>query len=87
MGTLTNLLKDKQKELTRTQKKLNKVEEKFIEVHGQQKLLTQDRDTFINFLHIVFPDNILSEVLLPDDKVGNYDIEHLRQFWLHMKTQ
>ena len=55
-------------------------------MHGQQKLLTQDRDTFINFLHIVFPENILSEVLLPDEKVGNYDIEHLRQFWLHMKT-
>ena len=31
--TLTNLLKDKQKELTRTSKKLNKVEEKFIEIH------------------------------------------------------
>ena len=78
MPTLTNLLKDKQKELTRTSKKLNKVEEKFIEIHEKQKLLTQDRDTFINFMHVVFPENILSEVLLPDDKVGSYDIEHLR---------
>ena len=81
------MLKDKQKELTRNQKKLAKVEKTFVEIHQQHKLLTQDRDTFINFLHIVFPENIVSEVLLPDDKMGHYDIESLRQFWVHIKQQ
>ena len=81
------MLKDKQKELTKNKKKLDKVEKTFVEIHQQHKLLTQDRDTFINFLHVVFPDNIASEVLLPDDKMGHYDIESLRQFWVHMKQQ
>ena len=34
-------------------------------------------------MHLVFPENVLSEVLLPDNQYGLYDIDTLRQFWLH----
>ena len=49
-------------------KKLKKVESKFLEVHEARRLIKQDRDTFINFLNLVFPDeSMLQEVLLPED--------------------
>ena len=62
-------------------KKLKKVESKFVEVHEARRLLKQDRDTFLNFLTLVFPEPTLQEVLLPEDQIGAYDIDHLRQFW------
>jgi len=40
--TLILLLKEKAKELKATQKKLKKVEEKYVEIHKQQKGLLQD---------------------------------------------
>ena len=72
--TLVKTLKDKDK-------KLKKVESKFVEVHEARRLLKQDRDTFLNFLTLVFPQPTLQEVLLPEDQIGMYDIDHLRQFW------
>ena len=62
-------------------KKLKKVESKFVEVHEARRLLKQDRDTFLNFLTLIFPEPTINEVLLPDDQIGSYDIDHLRQFW------
>ena len=62
-------------------KKLKKVESKFVEVHEARRLLKADRDTFLNFLTLVFPEPTLQEVLLPEDQIGMYDIDHLRQFW------
>ena len=58
--TLVKTLKDKDK-------KLKKVESKFVEVHEARRLLKQDRDTFLNFLTLVFPQPTLGEVLLPED--------------------
>jgi hypothetical protein len=29
----------------------------------------------------------LDELLLPEGEFGLYDIEHLRQFWTHLKNQ
>ena len=58
--TLVKTLKDKDK-------KLKKVESKFVEVHEARRLLKQDRDTFLNFLTLVFPQPTLQEVLLPED--------------------
>ena len=81
--SLQQQLKETKKELSRNEKKLKKVEEKFFEMHETKKLLTSDRDTFLNFLQLVFTEDTLQEVLLPDDRIGTYDIEHLRQFWLH----
>jgi hypothetical protein len=52
--TLLSLLKEKAKELRQTQKKLGKVEERFIETHKNMKDLITDRETFIHFLHLVF---------------------------------
>jgi hypothetical protein len=45
--TLRLLLVEKAKEIKQTQKKLKKVEEKFVEMHKQQKGLVKDRETFI----------------------------------------
>jgi hypothetical protein len=30
---------------------------------------------------------MVEEVLLPEDKIGSYDIEHLRQFWILQKAR
>ena len=60
-------LKERDKEFSKTEKKLKKVEEKFVEMHEARTNLKQDRDTFLNFLTLVFPEPTLSEVLLPED--------------------
>lgn len=68
-------------------KKLKKVESKFVEVHEARRLLKQDRDTFLNFLALIFPEPTLQEVLLPDEQIGSYDIDHLSQFWQLTKSK
>ena len=85
--TLMSLLKEKAKELRKTQTKLNKVEEKFVGIHKKEKALLKDRETFIAFLYLVFPEDVLKELLLPDDQYGIYDIEHIQQFWTHLKSK
>ena len=83
--TLIQLLKEKAKELKTTQKKLKKVEDKFVEMHKSQKNLINDRETFIQFLHLVFPQNLLEDeiMLMPDGQegYGMFDYNHIRQFW------
>ena len=66
-AALMGLLKTKAKELSAAQKKLTKLEEKFVEMHKQNKALQQDRDTFIKFLHVIFPQQHLDELLFPAD--------------------
>lgn len=85
-NTMIALLKDKAKENKALQKKVKKLEEKYVELHKQQKLLIQDRETFIAFLHLVFPQQHLDELLLPDDQYGLYDIEHIKAFWTLLKS-
>ena len=87
--TLIQLLKEKAKELKTSQKKLKKVEDKFVEMHKSQKNLINDRETFIQFLHLVFPQNLLEDeiMLMPDgnEGYGMFDFNHLRQFWTLLK--
>jgi hypothetical protein len=45
--TLLTLLKEKAKELKLAQKKLSKVEDRYVETHKLQKALLRDRETFI----------------------------------------
>ena len=85
--TLMQLLKEKAKLLKQTEKKLKKIEEKYVEVFKQNKDLQRDRETFIQFLHVIFPQHILDELLLPDDKIGLYDIDYLKNFWTLQKKQ
>ena len=47
----------------------------------------QDRETFIAFLHIIFPPKMLEEVLLPDDEYGLYDVDHLKSFYTLVSSQ
>lgn len=84
--TMVSLLKDKAKENKQLSKKVKKLEEKYVELHKREKGLLKDRETFISFLHLVFPQQHLDELLLPDGEFGLYDIEHLRQFWTHLKS-
>ncbi len=88
--TLVSLLKDKAKELKLVQKKLGKVEDKFVETHKLQKALIRDRDTFQQFLKVVFEAHpkILEETLLPDtpDNYGLYDINQLQEFYIHIQS-
>ena len=86
-NTMIELLKDKAKENKQLVKKVKKLEQKYVELHKLEKALTQDRETFIQFLHLVFPQHHLDELLLPSDQFGLYDIEHLRNFWTLMKAQ
>jgi predicted transcriptional regulator len=83
--TLMALLKEKAKELKQTQKKLKKVEDKFVEMHKSQKNLISDRETFIQFLHVVFPQSLLNDeiLIMPEgaEGYGMFDINHLRQFF------
>ena len=68
-----------------------------MELHKREKGLLKDRETFISFLHLAFPQQILDEVIIHEENEGGenfegqsfglYDIEHLRQFWTLMKTQ
>ena len=85
--TMVSLLKDKAKENKQLSKKVKKLEEKYVELHKREKGLLKDRETFISFLHLVFPQQHLDELLLPDGEFGLYDIEHLRQFWTHLKSK
>jgi len=60
-------LKEKDREFVKLKKKLEKVEQKFVEMHEARQNLKTDRDTFLNFLTLVFPEPTLAEVLLPED--------------------
>jgi cellobiose-specific phosphotransferase system component IIA len=63
-----SLLKEKAKELKLVQKKLTKVEDKFVETHKLQKALVRDRETLQLFLNLVFGGHpqTIAEVLLGD---------------------
>ena len=89
--TLVSLLKEKAKELKLVQKKLTKVEDKFVETHKLQKALVRDRETFQLFLQVVFGEHpqTISEVYLGDssDQYGLYDIDLLKSFYVLVQTQ
>lgn len=81
-AALIQLLKDKAKDLKNTQKKLAKVEGKYVEMHREHKNLLSDRETFIQFLHVIFPQNLLEDEILtiPEgpDGFGMFDVNHLK---------
>lgn len=75
----TASLQEKAKELKLVTKKLSIVEAKFVETHKLQKALIRDRDTFTQFLHLVFKDKVAEEIVLSNDtdSYGLYDITQL----------
>ena len=87
--TLVSLLKEKAKELKLAQKKLSKVEDKYVETHKLQKALLRDREPFIELLKVIFTEaGLLKEVMLDDtaDSYGLYDITQLQEFYVLLKT-
>lgn len=50
---------------------MKKLEEKYVELHKREKGLLKDRETFISFMHLVFPQQILDEVIIHEDPSQN----------------
>lgn len=89
--TLNQLLKEKAKELKLAQKKLAKVEDKFVETHKENKALGRDRDTLISFLQFVFEDHkqILEELAslsTGPENYGLFDLTQLQDFYQFVLT-
>ena len=57
--TMVSLLKYKAKENKQLIKKVRKLEDKYVDLHKREKGLVKDRETFISFLHLVFPPQVL----------------------------
>ena len=55
-------------------------------MHKLQKNLVNDRETFIQFLHLTFPQKLLEDeiLIMPEGQegYGMFDYNHLRQFYL-----
>lgn len=83
--TLMSLLREKAKELKKAQNKIRKIEDKFVDFHKTHISLQRDRETFLEFLRVVFPQKLLEEeiLLIPEgpEGYGKIDLNHLSQFW------
>lgn len=81
-ASLLTLLKEKAKENKQLQKKLTKVEDKYLEMWREHKGLLSDRENFIQFLHVIFPQRLLEDeiLIMPEgpEGFGMFDINHLR---------
>ena len=58
-----NLLVEKANEIKSKDKKLKKLEEKYVQMKKMEKNLKSDREVFIQFLHLIFPENFASRVI------------------------
>lgn len=58
-------------------------------MHKSQKNLINNKETFVQFLHLVFPQSLLEEeiMLTPEgtEGYGMFDYNHLRQFYILTK--
>ena len=54
-------------------------------MHKSQKNLITDRENFIQFLHVIFPQAMLEEeiLIMPEGQegYGMFDFSHLKMFW------
>jgi hypothetical protein len=69
--------------MKKLEKKLQKLEEKYVETYKDNKNLLKDRTTFEEFLKLVFPKGLQEEVLTSE--LGLYDIEHISAIFAHVK--
>jgi len=79
------LMKDQNKELKLNKKKLEKLEEKFIQVNSDLKNVLNDRNNIEIFLKKIFPENQHSNLIKKD--YGTYESSELSKLWIIAESQ
>ena len=74
------LMKDQNKELKLNKKKLEKLEEKFIQVNTDLKNIINDKSNIEEFISNIFPKDMVNQVIKRD--YGTYDKSELSRLWL-----
>lgn len=78
--SLLKIIKDQNKELKLLNKKLAKVEEKFIKMNTDFKMIQNDKVNIESFLKIIFPKEIYEKMIKTE--LGLYDCAELNRFWV-----
>ena len=77
---VVQLMKDQNKELKLNKKKLEKLEEKFIQVNTDLKNIINDKANIEEFISNIFPKDMLNQVIKKE--YGTYDKSELAKLWL-----
>ena len=77
---VVQLMKEQNKELKLNKKKLEKLEEKFIQVNTDLKNIINDKANIEDFISNIFPKDMLSQVIKKE--YGTYDKYELSKLWL-----
>ena len=77
---VVQLMKDQNKELKLNKKKLEKLEEKFIQVNTDLKNIINDKANIEDFICNIFPKDMLNQVIKKE--YGTYDKSELSKLWL-----
>ena len=82
---LLQLMKEQNKELKISKKKLEKLEEKFIQVNTDLKNVLNDKTNIEVFLKEIFPKDISEKVIKKE--YGTYETAELTKLWLISESQ
>ena len=77
---VVQLMKEQNKELKIAKKKLEKLEEKYIQVKTDLNNIINDKSNIEDFISNIFPKDMLSQVLKKE--YGTYDKSELSKLWL-----
>ena len=77
---VVQLMKEQNKELKLNKKKLEKLEEKFIQVNTDLKNIINDKANIEEFISNIFPKDMLEQVIKKE--YGTYDKSELSKLWL-----
>ena len=77
---VVQLMKEQNKELKLNKKKLEKLEEKFIQVNTDLKNIINDKSNIEEFMSNIFPKDMLNQVI--KQEYGTYDKSELSKLWL-----
>jgi len=77
---VVQLMKEQNKELKLNKKKLEKLEEKFIQVNTDLKNIINDKSNIEEFISNIFPKDMLEQVIKKE--YGTYDKSELSKLWL-----
>ena len=77
---VVQLMKEQNKELKLNKKKLEKLEEKFIQVNTDLKNIINDKSNIEEFMTNIFPKDMLNQVI--KQEYGTYDKSELSKLWL-----
>ena len=77
---VVQLMKEQNKELKLNKKKLEKLEEKFIQVNTDLKNIINDKTNIEEFISNIFPKDMLNLVI--KQEYGTYDKSELSKLWL-----